>query len=191
MASAKALFDQIRAKGRDISFAHGGIGGGGHLCGILIARHLGTTLTYVPYKGAAPALAAVISGEADIMCAQTTDVLPHIASGAVKVFATTGAARSPQLNDVATLEELGMKHAHITQWHAIAAPKGTPPDVIAALNASVRQALANADLKQRLESVGTSVFAGEELTPEFLAHKLQSEVAHWSAVAKQAGISPQ
>ena len=148
-------------------------------------------MTYVPYKGAAPALAAVISGEAGIMCAQTTDVLPHIASGAVRVFATTGAARSRQLTDVATLEELGMKDARITQWHAIAAPKGTAPDVIAELNASVRQALANADVKQRLESVGTSVFAGEELTPEFLARKLQSEVTHWSAVAKQAGISHQ
>ncbi len=189
--TAEELFATLKEKGPELNFAHGGVGGGAHLCAIFLGQRLQTDLTIISYAGAGPALTDVVGGQVDLFCAQATDAVPQLAAGTIKAFATTGGARIPQLPDLPTLEELGLPDTQITQWHGIWAPKDTPDEIVDKLNAALRVALKDPDLVSRLEGLGSSVYPDEQGTPEAMAEHVAAQLKLWADVAQRAGIQPQ
>ena len=106
--------------------AHAGLGAVSQLCGMLFQKMIGTELTAVPYQGTAPALNALLGGQVDILCDQTTQTLPHIKAGTVKLYGVTTTSRIRSLPDTPTLDEQGLKGFEVKVWHGVYMPKGTP-----------------------------------------------------------------
>lgn len=127
----------IEATGDKVTLANAGVGSASHLCGLMLQSALNVKVTPVPYKGTAPAMNDLVGGQVDLMCEQATNAVPQIDGRKVKVFAQTGAKRLtvPALKDVPTLTEAGVPNFNVQVWHALYAPKGTPPAMLAKLNA--------------------------------------------------------
>src|SRR4051812_1000525 len=127
-ATAAASFPEflayIKANRDKVTYAHAGIGSASYLCGLLFMTSIDTQFTQVPYKGTGPAMNDLVGGQVDFMCDQTTNTVPQIKSGNVKVYGVTTARRLPSLPDVATLEEQGLKGFDLVVWNGLFAPKG-------------------------------------------------------------------
>jgi len=158
----------------------------------LIAEHLkktsGIDMLSVPYKGGAAALNALIAGEVDVSLVGLLAALPHIQGGKVRAMATTGPARASVLPGIPTLSESGVAGFVSGSWQGLLAPAGTPPAVIAKLNAAVAAVLNEPALKARLAGQGTDVVGD---SAEHFAAFLRADAATWKKVAQQAGIKPE
>jgi len=172
-----------------INLANAGLGAASHLCGLLFQQSLKIDMTTVPYKGTAPALTDLMGGQVDLLCDQTTNTTTQIASGKVKVFAVTSPKRltTPELRNVPTLDESGLKGFDVSIWHGLYAPKGTPAAVMDKLNAALRAALKDADFVKKQEALGAVVVADDRVSPA--AHKkfVEAEINKWGPAIKAAG----
>jgi tripartite-type tricarboxylate transporter receptor subunit TctC len=150
---------------------------------------LKTSMTPVPYKGTAPAMTDLIGGQVDVMCEQATNAVPQIEGRKVKVYGVTSLQRLPlaALKDTPTLSEAGLKDFNVQVWHGLYAPRGTPPAVLAKLNAALRTALKDPDLIKREEALGLTVVNDDRLDPAGHKKYLEAEKARWSKVIKDAG----
>jgi tripartite-type tricarboxylate transporter receptor subunit TctC len=180
------VFNEIRAKGEAISYAHAGIGSGAHLCGIMMMQALGSKMTQVPYRGTGPAMQDLVSGKVDLLCDQITSALPQIQGGAVKAFAVTSTEPVEALK-LPTIAASGMPGFKVTIWHGLYAPKGTPRAAIERLNGALRTALKDANIRKRLDELSTIAATEEQATPAFLTRHLQSEIAAWKKVIDAVG----
>ena len=181
----------IREKRDLVTMAHAGIGSGSHLCNMLLQSALGVKVTEVAYRGTGPALNDVVAGQIDMVCDQTTSAMPQIQGGRVKAFAVTSAERIDQLKDVPTMQEAGLAGFEITQWHALYAPRGTPPATVARLSAALEKALGDPTIVARLADLGTVVFPADRRGPEHAREQLRREVEKWQRVIREAGLKPQ
>ena len=145
----------------------------------------GTKFNLVHYKGNAPAVNDLVGGHAQTAFDQLTSSLPHIKAGKLRALAVTSAKRAPELPDVPTLEEAGFPGLQAVTFTAILAPRGTPSDVVAKLNAAVNKALQTASVRDRFAANGAHV---QGSTPEEFYKFLQSEQTRWSQVIKAANI---
>lgn len=186
----KAVFEKIRADGEKIAYAHAGVGSGSHLCGLIIMNAMGKKMTEVPYRGTGPALNDIVGGKVDLLCDQITSALPQIQGGSVKAYAVTSKARVAALN-LPTIAESGIPSFEITIWHGLYASKGTPPDVIAKLNAALKTALKDPLVLQRLEQLSTVPASEAQADPAFLKQRLTSEIANWKKIIETAGVAAQ
>jgi tripartite-type tricarboxylate transporter receptor subunit TctC len=179
----------ITASGEKATLANAGVGSASHLCGLMLQSALNVKLTPVPYKGTAPAMNDLIGGTVDLMCEQATNAVPQIEGKKVKPFAQTGTKRLavPALKDVPTLAEAGLPNFNVQVWHALYAPKGTPPAVLARLNAALRAALKDPELIKREEALGLSVISDQRLDPAGHRRFVEAEMARWGKVIKDAG----
>lgn len=179
----------IAANGGKVNLANAGLGSASHLCGLILQNALKTSLTSVPYKGTAPAMTDLIGGTVDVMCEQATNAVPQIEGGKVKVYGVTSLHRPPiaALKAVPTLDEAGLKGFDVQIWHGLYAPRGTPPAVLAKLNAALRAALKDPDLLQREEALGVTVVNDNRLDPAGHRRFVEAEMARWSKVIKDAG----
>jgi tripartite-type tricarboxylate transporter receptor subunit TctC len=179
----------IAATGDKVTLANAGLGSASHLCGLMLQGALNVKMTPVPYKGTAPAMNDLIGGQVDLMCEQATNAVPQIEGKKVKVFAQTGARRLtiPALKDVPTLTEAGLPNFNVQVWHGLYAPKGTPPAVLAKLNAALRIALKDPDLIKREETLGLSVINDNRLDPAGHRKFVEAEMTRWFKVIKEAG----
>jgi tripartite-type tricarboxylate transporter receptor subunit TctC len=179
----------IGENGDKVTIANAGLGSASHLCGLMLQSAMKAKLTPVPYKGTGPAMTDVIGGQVDLMCEQATNAVPMIEGKKVKSFAQTGTRRLPRagLNDVPTLSEAGLPDFNVQVWHALYAPRGTPPAVLAKLNAALRTALKDPELVKREEMLGLRVVADDRSTPAGHRKFLQAEMARWGKVIKEAG----
>jgi tripartite-type tricarboxylate transporter receptor subunit TctC len=184
------FLDQVKRNAGAISVAHAGVGSGSHLCGIMLGQALGVTLNFVPYRGTAPALNDVVGGQVDLLCDQTTNAVPQIAAGTVKAFAVTSTQPIAQLPGLPTVGS-AIPGFDLTVWHAIYGPKGMPKDAVDKLNAALQKALGDVEINKRFAELGTLLFPAAQRAPAALQAKLESEVKHWSAVVKAAGVQPQ
>ena len=171
-----------------VSLANAGLGAVSHLCGLLFMSQVGVDLTTVPYSGTGPAMNALLGGQVDLLCDQTTQTVPLIKDGRVKVFGVTTLTRLSALPNVPTLDEQGLKGFEVKVWHGLYAPKGTPPAVIDKLVAALRAAMQDPMVKQRLGDLSSDIVSAEKMTPAGLKNYLESEVARWGPVIKKAGI---
>lgn len=171
-----------------VSLANAGLGAVSHLCGLLFMSQIGTELNTIPYKGTGPAMNDLLGGQVDLLCDQTTQTVPMIQEGRIKVFGVTTQKRLSALPNVPTLDEQGLKGFEVKVWHGMYAPKGTPADVIQKLNAALRTALQDPVVVQRLAGLSSDVPPLDKITPQGLKTHLEAEIAKWGPVIRKAGI---
>ena len=182
------LSTYVKANAKSINLANAGLGAVSHLCGMLFQQAMGADLTTVPFSGTAPALNALLGGQVDLLCDQTTQTTQHIKAGTVKLYGVTTKQRIRALPDAPTLTEAGLKDFEVIVWHGIYAPKGTPPAVIDKFGSSVRTALKDPAFMARMADLGAEIVPESKQTPEGLRTWLQSEINKWGPVIRAAGV---
>ncbi len=165
-----------------------GAAGGAQVTAVYFQQATGTKFGFVPYRGGAPAMQDLISGQVDFMFDQAANALRHVRAGTVKSYAVLTKSRWPALPDVPSIEEAGVPSLYVSYWHALWAPKGTPKDIIAKLNAAVVQALADPAVKERFASQGQDIWPREQQTPEALTAHHKAEIARWWPIIKASGL---
>ena len=164
----------VKANASKINLANAGLGAVSHLCGMLFQKAIGTDVTTVPFSGTAPALNALLGGQVDLLCDQTTQTTQHIKAGTVKFYGVTTKERIRAMPDAPTLNEGGLKGFEVVVWHGVYAPKGTPAAVIEKFNAALRTALKDPAFANRMTDLGAELVPDAKQTPEGLKSWLQS-----------------
>jgi len=182
----------IKANAGKLNIAHAGLGSASHLCGLMwqAAINAKEAMTTIPFGGTAPAMNALVGGQVDMMCDQTTNTTGQIEAGRVKAFAVTTAkplSNNKLLKDYPTLQEMGLKGFELTIWHGLYAPKGTPPAALAQINTALKAALKDPDFIKRQEGLGAVVVTDKRVEPT--AHKafVAAEIAKLKPVIEAAG----
>ncbi len=169
-----------------------GTGGGGsvaHIVGTLFQQQTGTRFTFVPYRGLGPVIHDLVAGQIDLTFDNAPNSLPHVLSGDLKAYAVTSKSRLSQAGNIPTVDEAGLPGFHASNWRAIWAPKGTPKDIIAKLNAAAVEAMADPAVRQRLAQLGQEFFARDQQGPDALAKLQKAEIAKWWPVIRAAHIT--
>ena len=156
--------------------------------GILRQQATGTTVQFIPYRGAGPAMQAMLGGQVDLMVVQAAVTLPQARAGTVKILANLSPARSPVVPGVPTSDESGIPGLYASGWFGLFAPRGTPRETIAQLNGAMMQALADPTVRLRFTDLGLDIAAREQQTPEGLAAFHKAEIEKWWPIIKAAGI---
>jgi tripartite-type tricarboxylate transporter receptor subunit TctC len=156
--------------------------------GILLQQLTGTTLQFIPYRGAGPALTDLLAGQVDIMVAQAAGVLPLARGGALKAIANLSPRRSEAIPDIPTADESGVPGLYATGWFGLFAPKGTPKNIIVRLNGAIVQVLGDPVVRTRFAELGIDVAPREQQTPEGLAAFHKAEIEKWWPIIKAANI---
>ncbi|MCG2593616.1 tripartite tricarboxylate transporter substrate binding protein BugD [Ramlibacter sp. XY19] len=177
----------IKANQSKINLANAGLGAVSQLCGMMFQRAIGVQVTEVPFQGTAPAMNALLGGQVDVLCDQTTQTVPQIKAGNVKLYGVTTKSRVKVLPNAPTLAEQGLKDFEVVVWHGIYAPKGTPKPVLDKMNAAVRTALKDPDVIKRMDELGAEIVPDAGNTPEALHAWLKAEIDKWGPVIKAGG----
>ncbi len=148
-------------------------------------------MTSISYQGTAPAMNALVGGQVDLMCDQTTQTVPHIRAGTVKFFGMTTRNRVKVLPDASTLDELGLKDFDMQVWHGIYAPKRTPRPITDKMSVALRTAMKDPDVVRRMQDLGAEILTDAKMTPEGLESHLKAEIDKWLPAIQDAGITPQ
>jgi tripartite-type tricarboxylate transporter receptor subunit TctC len=184
----KGLIAWLKANPDKATAGTGGVGSPPHISGVFFQKMTGTQFQFVPYRGTAPAMRDLLAGQIDIMIDQASNVLPQLSSGTIKAFAVTSKERLPSAPDVPTVDEAGLPGLHVSVWHGLWAPKGTPADVIAKLNGAVAKSLGEQGTKEKLAALGQDIPPADQLTPQALGAFQKAEIEKWWPIVKEAGI---
>jgi tripartite-type tricarboxylate transporter receptor subunit TctC len=184
----KDLVALAKAKPGALTYSSSGQGASGHFTMELLNSKVGIDTRHVPYRGAAPSLTSVISGETQMAFLVPPLVHAHAAAGKLRVLAVSSRKRSSVFPNVATVEEQGVGEYEALQWHGFFAPVATPDAIVRQLHGAIVKALARPEIKSRLASEGASVVGS---SPAEFAAFFQQELVKWTAVAKRAGIKPE
>jgi tripartite-type tricarboxylate transporter receptor subunit TctC len=156
--------------------------------GLLLQKLTGTKVLFVPYRGAGPAMTDLISGQIDLLLVQGAVALPQVRAGTIKALAELSPQRSPSMPDIASAGESGVPGLYIAGWFGLFAPKGTPANAIAKLNAAMVVALADPKVRERFAGLGLDIASRAQQTPEGLAAFHKAEIEKWWPIIKAAGI---
>lgn len=176
-----------RARPGALTYGSAGAGSTQHLTGELFKLQTKTDVLHIPYKGSAPALAALMAGEVDMVFINVPAILQHVKSRRLRPLAAAGAKRSEIMPDVPTLKESGVDLV-MALWYGVLAPAGTPKEIVAKLANAINQAAFAPDIKQRLLDQGAEPVGN---TPDQFGAMLREEVSRWAEVVKAAGIKPE
>ena len=168
-----------------------GVGSAGHVAGVFFQKVTGTQYQFVPYRGLAPAMQALVAGQVDMLIDVPASSVPQVRAGTVTGHAVTAKTRLAALPDVPTVDEAGLPGFYASVWYALWSPKDTPKAVSAKLNAAVVEALADATVRQRLADLGMEIFPPDQQTPEMLSALHKAEAEKWWPIIKAANISGQ
>ena len=185
----KELEAYLKKNQEKVTMGNAGPGAVSQLCSMLFTNKMGIKLTEVPYKGTGPAMTDLLGGTIDIMCDQTTNTVANIRADKLKVFGTTTLKRLKSLPNIPTLDEQGFKGFEVVAWHGLYAPKGTPPAVMEKLNAALKNALANSEIKARLADLSVEEASAENVSASGLKKQLESEIKRWTPIIKAAGVT--
>ncbi len=180
--SVQELIAMAKAQPGKLSYASSGVGSSNHLAGELFKSMAGINLAHVPYKGAGPALNAVLAGEVGIIFSSSASVIGHAKAGRVRILGMTGVKRTPIAPDIPTIAEAGVPGYSVLGWYGIVAPAKTPKAVIEKLNAAVNKGLP--ELRERYASLGADIAGGT--AAEFGAF-IKAEHEKWARVVKLSG----
>ena len=179
------LIAKAKSEPGKLNFGSPGQGSSPHLTTELILKETGITGQHVPYKGAAPALTALLGNDIDILVDTPTAPVPMIKAGQLRALVVTSAKRIPDLPNVPTMQEIGVRGFEADTWFALFAPRGTPADVVTSLNKSVNAVLKDPEVRARMAQ---SFFNVTPSTPEQLAQTVKSETAKWIGIIKEKNI---
>jgi tripartite-type tricarboxylate transporter receptor subunit TctC len=185
VASLGELLALARERPGGITYASAGIGSTPQLAFELLKLRAGVDITHVAYRGAAPAIAALLAGEVDCTSLDVMVLLPQVREGRLRALAVASPARSPAAPEVPTTAEAGLPDVVVENWYALLAPAGTPPERVATLHAALAAALAQPETARRFTGLGTRVVANR---PEEAAAFIRDEVAKWAEVVRAANI---
>ena len=182
------LIALAKAKPGALNYSSAGSGTSQHLAGELFRVRTGTDIVHVPYKGTAPSLAGVMSGDVQFSFANVPAILAHVRSGRLRALAVSGTRRSELMPDVPTMKEAGVPGVEVTVWYALLAPGGTPREIIAKLADASMKAARSPELKPRLIEQGAEPIGG---TPEEFAKLLREEITKYAEAVKISGAKPE
>jgi len=183
----RELLAYLKANADKVNLAHAGLGAVSHLCGMLLRQAIGIDLTTVPYQGTGPAMIALLGGQVDVLCDQTTQTTQHIKAGSVKLYGVTTPTRLKTLPDAPTLAEQGLAGFQVVVWHGIYGPKGTPKDIVDRFGGAIRAALKDPAVAAKLAELGAIPVSDDKLSPAGLQTWLQQEMQRYGPVIKAAG----
>jgi tripartite-type tricarboxylate transporter receptor subunit TctC len=186
--SVKELVALAKAKPGKLDYGSSGVGGFGHISGALFSLMTKTEMVHIPYKSSAPSLIDLIAGQIQVLFNNAISTVPFIKSGQVRALAVTSIKRMPALAELPTIDEAGVKGYDNSSWSAVAAPAGTPKEIIARLNSELSAILKSPEIQEKSTSVGAVIIGG---TPEQFGEYLKSEIAKFARVVKEAKISAQ
>jgi len=182
------LIAWLRANPDQATMGTPGAGSPGHVSGVLFQHTTGTRFQFVPYRGASALMPDLVASQIDIVFSDPTTGLPLARAGTIKSFAVMSGSRFTAAPDIPTVDEAGLPGFYMSNWYALFAPKGTPKDLVAKLNAAVIEALADPKVRARLADQGQEIPPRERQTPEALADLQKAEIKKWWPIIKAAGI---
>jgi tripartite-type tricarboxylate transporter receptor subunit TctC len=165
-----------------------GVGGFGHIGGVFFQKVTGTNYQFVPYRGAAPMIAALLASQVDMVVDTPTTSIPQILSGTIKGFAVMSKTRLAAVPDLPTVDEAGAPGLYLLQWNAVWAPKGTPDDIVTKLNNAIVRAMADPSVRRRLADLGQEIYPPEQQTPQALGAFQKAEFDKWIPIITAANL---
>lgn len=180
------LISLAKAAPGKLNYGSSGPGTGGQLATEMLKHKLGLNIVQVPYKGAGPALVALLGGQVDMVCTSPLSVLPHMKAGKIKALAVTSSKRSQAMPEIPTVAESGVPGFQATVWYALLAPADIPQPVVHRLNTETVKIAHSAEVKAQLQAMGAEPVGN---SPKELGQFLKTEIDHWSKLIQQANIS--
>jgi tripartite-type tricarboxylate transporter receptor subunit TctC len=177
----------VKAHPGKVSYGTGGPGTPTHIMGADFSQRV-APLNIIHYRGSAPAMQDVIAGHVDLSFDQAATGLNFVRAGKVRAYAVTAPTRVPSAPEIPTVDEAGLPGFYMSVWHGIWLPKGTPPEIVAKLNAAVREALADPDVRKRFADLGQEIPPPDQQTPRGLAALHKSQTEKWVPIIKAANI---
>jgi tripartite-type tricarboxylate transporter receptor subunit TctC len=184
--SVRELMAAAKAQPGKIDYASSGNGSAQHLVSALFASMAGIELNHVPYKGSGPAMQDLLGGQVKVSFAGIPNVLPHVKAGRLRALAVSTPQRSPDLPDVPTAAEAGVPGYQATLWLNLAAPAGTPGDIVQRIYAETAKALQDVELQQNFRSAGVEA---SPMSPQELAGFMRAEYEKWGKVVRDTGAT--
>lgn len=184
----KSFIGWLKANPDKASEGTAGAGSPQHVSGVFFQNATNTKFQFVPYRGAAPAMQALVAGDIDLIIDDPTSSLPQVRAGKIKAFAVTAKTRLASAPDVPTVDEAGLPGFYFSRWHALWAPANAPKEVVAKLNAAVVAALADPQVRTRFADLGQEIFPRDQQTPAVLGSYHKAETEKWWPVIKAAAI---
>jgi len=184
----RGLVEWLKANPGKATFGSVGVGGPARVWGTHFHQTTGVSFQFIPYRGAVLVVQDMLAGHIDLGCMEGSNVVSHLRGDKIRAYAVLADKRWSAAPDVPTIGETGVPGLQMPFWHGIWAPKGTPPDVIARLNAAVEHALAEPAVRARLVDLGQELLPQNSRTPAGLAAYHKAEIDKWAPVIKAAGI---
>lgn len=185
--TAQELFEYARKNPGKLNFGSGGNGSSTHLSAEVLKKEAKLFVTHIPYKGAGDAMVGLLSNQVDLLITAAPTAVPQVKGGKIRALAITGDKQLAGLPGVPTFKDVGLPGYKVTNWFGLAAPKGTPTDVIDKLQATVSKALAEPTVLERLQTMGAQ--PGGMPSADF-AHFIRSETKLWGDISKASGVQP-
>jgi tripartite-type tricarboxylate transporter receptor subunit TctC len=187
----KDLIAWLKANPDTATQGTAGAGSPQHIAGLYFQKETRTRYQFVPYRGVAPAMQDLVAGQIDFMIDQPTNSLPQVRAGMIRAYAATAKNRLAAAPDIPTVDEVGLPGFHLTIWHGLWVPKGTPKEIIARLNSAVVDALASPTVRQRFTEIVQEIPSRDQQTPEALGALQKAEIEKWWPIIRASGIKAQ
>jgi tripartite-type tricarboxylate transporter receptor subunit TctC len=184
----KGLIAWLKANPDKASVGIAGVGATGQLTGISFQKETATKFQFVPYRGNAPAMQDLLAGQIDFMIEPSSNFKSLVAAGSVKPYAITGKTRLPSSPDIPTADEAGLPGFFASLWYGLWVPKDTPKQIVAKLNATMKQVLADPMVQKRFDELGIQITPLAQQTPEALRAFQKAEMERWWPIIKAANI---
>ncbi len=184
--NVKELIAYAKANPNKLNYGSAGIGGFGHISAAIFTMMTGTQMIHIPYKGAGPAQIGLLSGQVQLLFNDAIPTMPYLKSGQMRGLAVTSIKRSPLMPELPTIDEAGVKGYDNSTWMGIAAPAGTPKEIITRLNRELSTVLEMPEMQKKLAANGAVIVGG---TPEYFGNYLKSEIAKFARIVKDAKIT--
>ena len=185
--SLKELVEHLKVNGDKVPGGTAGMGSGSHLGALAFFAATGVKYQLVPYRGTGPAMQDLIANQIQVMVDQSSNSLPQVRAGKVKAYAVTAKARSPAAPEIPTAAEAGYP-MEVSIWHGLWAPKGTPPEIVARLNAAAIATLQDPDIRRRMEDLGQDIPTPAEMAPATFAAFHKEEYERWRKILEAANV---
>jgi tripartite-type tricarboxylate transporter receptor subunit TctC len=182
------LISWLKARPQPAAAGTAGAGSASHVAGLGFEAATGLKLQYVPYRGTGPAMNDLVAGQIDIIVDQLSNSINQVRAGTIRGYAVTDTKRAESAPDIPTVDEAGLPGFHMTLWSGLWAPKGTPRDIIAKLNAAALDALRDPPTRKQLENLGLQMPPADRSTPEALGAWQKAEIVKWWPIIKAANV---